>query len=69
MVTSRKRFCGRQVVRGGTHRLPVLRHLLEAHGLADVHQVQDVLLEAGAAKANGGIEEFGADAGVRADGV
>jgi hypothetical protein len=29
-----------------TYRVPVIRDLLEANRLADVHQVQDVLLEA-----------------------
>ena len=57
------------VVVDGNHALPVLGHLLEALGLADVHQVQDVLLEAGAAEADGGVQEAGAHPGVLADGV
>ena len=51
------------------HRMPVLRHLLEAHGLTDVHQVQNVLLEAGATKANAGVEELAADARISANSV
>ena len=49
--------------------VPVLRDLIEALGLADVHEVEDVLLEAGAAEAHRGVEELGSDAGVGADGV
>ena len=52
-----------------THLVPVVGHLLQAHSLADVDQVEDVLLEAGAAKADRGVEELGADAGVGADGL
>ena len=41
--------------------MPVLSHLLEADCLADVDQVENVLLEAGAAKAHAGIQKFGAN--------
>ncbi len=49
------------------HRVPVLSDGLQADGLADVDQVQDVLLEAGPAEAHAGVQELGADARVRAD--
>ena len=49
------------------HRIPVLGHSLQALLLADVNEVEDVLLEAGAAKADGGLQELGANAGVCAD--
>ena len=45
----------------GAYRVPVLGHLLEADCLADVDQVENVLLEAGAAKAHAGVQELGAD--------
>ena len=45
----------------GAHRVPVLGHLLEADCLADVDQVENVLLEAGAAEAHAGVQELGAD--------
>mmetsp|Transcript_150128 Transcript_150128/g.418289 ORF Transcript_150128/g.418289 Transcript_150128/m.418289 type:complete len:319 (-) Transcript_150128:404-1360(-) len=48
--------------------LPVGRHFVEAELFADVNEVEDVLLEAGAAEADGGAEELGPDAGVCADG-
>lgn len=35
-----------------TYRVPVLCHLLEAQHLTDIHQIQYVLLEAAATKAN-----------------
>ncbi len=44
-------------------------HLLQAQRLADVHEVEDVLLEAAAAKAHAGVEELVADAAVHADGA
>lgn len=46
------------------HRPPVVGDLLQADGLADVHEVEDVFLEAGASEAHRCIEELGADAGV-----
>ena len=51
------------------HRVPVLGDLLEADGVADVDEVEDVLLETGAAKADRGVQEFGPDARVGADSV
>ncbi|TVU44955.1 hypothetical protein EJB05_04419, partial [Eragrostis curvula] len=51
------------------HLLPVVGHLGQAVALADVHQVQNVLLEAGATKANTGVQELGANPGVLAHGV
>uniref|UniRef100_A0A8R7U5F2 Uncharacterized protein n=1 Tax=Triticum urartu TaxID=4572 RepID=A0A8R7U5F2_TRIUA len=48
---------------------PVLCHLGEAVALADVDEVEDVLLEAGAAEADAGGEEARADARVLADGA
>mmetsp|Transcript_127350 Transcript_127350/g.271512 ORF Transcript_127350/g.271512 Transcript_127350/m.271512 type:complete len:227 (-) Transcript_127350:554-1234(-) len=47
--------------------LPVPRHLVQAELFADVDEVQDVLLEAGAAETYGGLEELRPDAGVRAN--
>ena len=47
--------------------MPVVSDLLEAHSLADVDQVEDVLLEAGASKAHARIEELGPDARVCAN--
>ena len=49
--------------------LPVLGNLGEVEGLAKVHHVQDILLETAATKANAGLEELGADSGVKTDGV
>ena len=49
--------------------MPVVGHGLEPHRLADVDQVEDVLLEAGAPKAHAGVEELAANARVCADGV
>ena len=43
---------------------PVLRHLRQVQRLADVDEVEDVLLEAGAAESEGGLKELGTDAGV-----
>lgn len=37
--------------------------------LAEVHKVQDVLLETGTSEANAGLQEFGANAGIEADRV
>mmetsp|Transcript_142105 Transcript_142105/g.441898 ORF Transcript_142105/g.441898 Transcript_142105/m.441898 type:complete len:385 (-) Transcript_142105:296-1450(-) len=48
--------------------LPVAGHLFQAELLAYVDEVQDVLLEAGAAEADGRVEELRADARVRANG-
>ena len=53
----------------GAHRVPVVSYLLQANRLADVDQVENVLLEAAAAKADRGIEELAADARVCANGV
>mmetsp|Transcript_57290 Transcript_57290/g.79498 ORF Transcript_57290/g.79498 Transcript_57290/m.79498 type:complete len:234 (+) Transcript_57290:425-1126(+) len=47
------------------HFLPVLRHLRQAVALAQVHQVQDVLLEAATAKPNRGAQEVGTNTHVR----
>mmetsp|Transcript_2494 Transcript_2494/g.5441 ORF Transcript_2494/g.5441 Transcript_2494/m.5441 type:complete len:309 (+) Transcript_2494:1053-1979(+) len=49
--------------------MPVLGHLGKAKGAAEVHQVEDVLLEARPAKADGRLEKLGADARVDPDGV
>jgi len=49
--------------------LPVGGDFGQALLVTDVDEVEDVFFEAGAAKADGGFEEFGADAGVGADGV
>ena len=51
------------------HRVPVVGDLLQAQRLANVDKVQDVLLEAGAAEADAGIQELGSDARVRPDRV
>lgn len=51
------------------HALPVGGDLGEAEVLAEVGEVQDVLLEAGTAVADGGLEELRSDAGVLADGA
>lgn len=48
--------------------LPV-PYLLQAQRLADVDEIQDVLLEAAASKAHAGIQELVADAAVHADGA
>mmetsp|Transcript_77326 Transcript_77326/g.216153 ORF Transcript_77326/g.216153 Transcript_77326/m.216153 type:complete len:256 (-) Transcript_77326:575-1342(-) len=50
------------------HLLPVLSALVQAELLADVHEVQDVLLEAGAAESDRGVQELLPDAAVGADG-
>ena len=46
------------------HLVPVLGHLRQPGRLADVDEVQDVLLEARAAEPNGGVQELVPDAGV-----
>ena len=46
---------------------PVVGHLLQAETLADVDQAEDVLLEAGAAKADTRLKELAADPGVATD--
>ena len=51
------------------HLLPVGRHLLEAVVAAEIHQIEDVFLEAAAAKARARLQKFGANAAVRADGL
>ena len=57
--------CMRHGPKVEAHRVPVLGHGVQAHGLADVDEVEDVLLEAGPAKADGRVEELWADAGIR----
>merc|ERR1719188_1712796 len=47
--------------------LPVLGHFVQAELLANIHEIQDVLLEAGAAKTDGSVEELLSDARVGAD--
>mmetsp|Transcript_5284 Transcript_5284/g.15951 ORF Transcript_5284/g.15951 Transcript_5284/m.15951 type:complete len:426 (+) Transcript_5284:664-1941(+) len=49
------------------HGLPVPRDLLQAKAPADVHHVQNVLLEARPAKADAGVQELGTDPRVRPD--
>mmetsp|Transcript_26117 Transcript_26117/g.61216 ORF Transcript_26117/g.61216 Transcript_26117/m.61216 type:complete len:500 (+) Transcript_26117:98-1597(+) len=49
------------------HLVPVLGALVEAEGLAEVHKVEDVLLEARPAEAHRRVQELRADARVRAD--
>jgi hypothetical protein len=49
--------------------LPVGGHFGQAEVFAEVDEVQDVFLEAGAAKAHRGLQKLGADAGVFADRV
>mmetsp|Transcript_16043 Transcript_16043/g.38286 ORF Transcript_16043/g.38286 Transcript_16043/m.38286 type:complete len:288 (-) Transcript_16043:843-1706(-) len=51
------------------HLLPVRSHLRQAERLAQVHQVENVLLEARASEADGCVEELGTDAAVQTDGV
>ena len=48
---------------------PVGGGFWEAEGFAEVDEVENVFLEARAAKADRGFEEFGANAGVEADGA
>ena len=49
------------------HALPVSRHLLEAVVAAEVHKVEDVLLEAAATKTRPGLEKLGANAAISSD--
>mmetsp|Transcript_14641 Transcript_14641/g.35284 ORF Transcript_14641/g.35284 Transcript_14641/m.35284 type:complete len:219 (+) Transcript_14641:206-862(+) len=51
------------------HIIPVVRAFFQAIRLAEVDEVEDVLLEAGAAKTDGGVEETFADAIIHADGA
>ena len=51
------------------HALPVGRHIVEAVMTADVNQIEDVLLEAAAAKAWACLQELGADTTVGANGM
>lgn len=51
------------------HRVPVVCYSLQSDSFTDVDQVEDILLEAGPAKAHAGIQELGADARVRANGM
>ena len=44
--------------------LPVVGDLLQVERLADVDEVEDVLLEARPAKAHGGLKELGSDSGI-----
>ncbi len=48
---------------------PIVGDLGQAEGLAEINQVEDVLLETGTAETNRCLEELGADARVRADGA
>ncbi len=48
---------------------PVGGHFRQTVKTAQVHQVEDVFLEAGSAEADARLEKFGADAAVRAHGV
>ena len=47
--------------------LPVIRHLRQAEMAAEIHQIENVLLETAATEARAGIEEFRADPTVGAD--
>ncbi len=49
--------------------LPVIRNLLESVIPAEVDEVEDILVEAGTAEADAGVEELGADPAVHADGA
>jgi len=49
------------------HLMPVVGHLLQSKGLADVHQVQDVLLKAGAAVSHRRLQELVSNTGIRTD--
>mmetsp|Transcript_21895 Transcript_21895/g.63710 ORF Transcript_21895/g.63710 Transcript_21895/m.63710 type:complete len:393 (-) Transcript_21895:249-1427(-) len=51
------------------HLVPVISHFLEAEGLTDVDEVQDVLLEARAAKPHRGVQELWTNAVVEGEGV
>mmetsp|Transcript_14966 Transcript_14966/g.22773 ORF Transcript_14966/g.22773 Transcript_14966/m.22773 type:complete len:237 (+) Transcript_14966:225-935(+) len=51
------------------HLLPILGTSWQPLGFADINQIQNVLLEAGAAEADGGIQELGADPRVGTDGA
>jgi len=51
------------------HALPIGSNVVEAVVTAEVHQVEDVLLEAAAAKTRASFEELGADAAIGADGM
>lgn len=53
----------------GAHRVPVLGHILEANRLADVDQIQNVLLEARASEADRCVQELWPYARVRANRV
>lgn len=46
------------------HLLPVRRYFREVQTLADINEVQDVLLKTGPAKADRGLEELGPDSGI-----
>ena len=48
---------------------PVLGHFRKIKGIAKVNKVEDVLLEAGTAEADGGFEELRADPRIHADGA
>ena len=68
-VLASKNLCTIPGTSAGAHRLPVVSDLLEADALADVDQVQDVLLEARPAEAHARVQELGSNARVRADRV
>ena len=53
----------------GNHLLPVAGHILKAVITAQVNQIEDVLLEAAAAKSRAGREKLGADAAVCTDSI
>ena len=49
------------------HALPVIRHLRQAEMPAEIHQIEDVLLETAATKPRPGIQEFRANPAIGAD--
>jgi len=51
------------------HLVPVFGHLREAKRTAEIDEIEDIFLKAGAAKANGSLEKLGPDARVDADSV
>jgi len=51
------------------HLLPVIGHLMQAVVGAEIHQVEDVFLEAATAKAGAGLEELGSQPRIGADGT
>ena len=53
----------------GDDGFPVVGDLGKAEVAAEIDEIKNVFLEAGAAETDRGLEEFGSDAGVGADGV